>query len=56
MTPLIIKETLGQEIYDLFEKYRKQPKEDRTIHIICSAEGQRIFEDAIKQEYDRINK
>ena len=53
-TPLIIKEALGEEVYEMFEKYRKSlpPAENRSIKIWTSEEGKRLFEEAIKEEYD----
>lgn len=53
MTPLIIKKVLGQEVYELFEKYRNEPKPDRVIKLQTSPEGKKIFEEQLKKEYDR---
>jgi len=53
-TPLIIKETLGQEVYDMFEEYRKQYAfsiSNRAIHIWTSTEGERLINEAILEEW-----
>ena len=51
-TPLIIKDVLGQQVYDLFEKYRKSlSPPDLTIRLWTNAEGKRLLEEAIKKEY-----
>lgn len=52
-TPLIIKEALGKEVYEMFEKYRKSlPSVEKSIKIWTSEEGKRLLEEAIKEEYD----
>lgn len=52
--PLIIKEKLGEEVYDMMNKaIRDNRVEDRTITILTSAKGERILNDTIKQEYDK---
>lgn len=52
--PLIIKEKLGEEVYDMMNKaIRDNRVGDRTIDIWTSAKGEQILNDAIKQEYDK---
>lgn len=52
--PLIIKEKLGEEVYDMMNKAIHDNRVgDRTIDIWTSAKGEQILNDAIKQEYDK---
>lgn len=57
-TPLIIKEALGEEIYNMFEEYRKKyprTEEDYKVKIWTSERGRKLFEEAVTEEYERYN-
>jgi long-subunit acyl-CoA synthetase (AMP-forming) len=50
-TPLIIKEVLGQEAYDMCEKLRDLPYEPQ--HMIMSPAMYEAFNNAIKEEFNK---
>ncbi len=51
-TPLIIKEALGEEVYNLFEEYRiKYHNPNRTIKLYMSEESYNYWMDALKEDY-----
>lgn len=49
-TPLIIKETLGQEIYDLVEKIRNDTPPPESYHITMSPTVYDAFNKALEDE------
>lgn len=55
-TPEIIRETLGEDVYQLFEKCAQEhahARSERVIKIILSPSAMRSFHEAMKQSFDK---
>jgi hypothetical protein len=55
-TPLIIKETLGQEVYDMCEKIRESSPPPQPYHMIMGPNAYNAFNKALNDECKKFFK